>query len=208
MYQNDYEIGDLHIGITNGNGDIFDFDQNGLTRNGAKWYKIPSIVVNLEKHLNTREQTRFAAPHIPNKANRRSYDYYKQFFLRTDKRTNTFADNWNNLLETFWIKRHIIWSSSRYDEFNFNCLNFIVSFLLEFGFFDINNDDAADFLCQTSLADLLKNEWIEHSHNPLLVALLKQKFSTEFIEPEFLKCLRFLNLLVKIKEKKCFKEII
>jgi hypothetical protein len=170
-------------------------------------------VINLEKHLNTREQRRFGvsdASRASSRVDLNSFDYYKEFYVKNygsrGDSQNTFAESWNNLLEIFWIKRHLLWDSKRYDEFNFNCLNFIVSFLLEFGFFDLNEDDATDFLYQTSLIELLKSEWIEPNHNPLLIGLLKQRFSNEFIEPEFLKCLRFLNLLVKLKEKKCFKE--
>lgn len=130
------------------------------------------------------------------------YNYTDEYCVATESVKNTFAASWNNLLENFWLKKDDNWTSAKYDEFNFNCMDFIIHFLLEFGFFDVNEEcylDVSEFHLKNSRTS-------ESKHNPLMNALLKQKFSSEFIEPEFLKCLGFLNLLVRIEENKCLSE--
>ena len=53
---NDPDIGDLHIGITNSKAEVFDFDSNGLNRNSTRWHTIPSIVIKLEQQVNVKQQ--------------------------------------------------------------------------------------------------------------------------------------------------------
>ena len=124
----------------------------------------------------------------------------KELYMKHFNTKINYAEKWNILLENFWLNKDTAWTSLKYNENTFNCLDFIINFLIELGFFDLNEE------CFDSLnADFdIKNKCFKGQRNWLLISLLKQEFSSKFIEPEFYKCLRFLNLLVKIKEKKIF----
>ncbi len=219
-----HDVGDLHIGITNSDGDVFDFDQNGLSRNAIKWFKIPSICVNLEAYLIQKKfLVDFDRFHASEKLKSESWQTQytklsessdrKDFYIRNYTNENLFSNLWDNLLESFWLRKEIVWAAVKYDEFNFNCLDFIISFLIEFGFFDVNEQSfLVNDYNQIDIVKILNscnnNNYTQSSCSPLMIQLLKHKFSSEFIEPEFLKCLAYLNMLVKLKEKKCINETI
>ena len=158
------DIGDLHIGITNSSGEIFDFDINGLNRNLTRWFSTPSIVIDLQSLTNL------------NAARKKV---------------------WNVFLDRCWLHREQDWTAHRYDEFNFNCLDFIIIFLYEIGFFDINEETNSNGCIET---------FQFNKNNSLIINFLKQAFSKDFIEPKFVKCLKYLNILIKLDMKNCFSE--
>ncbi len=138
-------------------------------------------------------------------------NHRNDFYIRSFNNENFFSDFWNNLLDSFWVRKDIVWTAFKYDEFNYNCLDFIITFLIEFGFFDINeqsfvvNDDR-ELDIKYILDNCDNNYYTISRYSSLMITLLKNKFSNEFIEPEFLKSLGYLNMLAKLKEKKWINE--
>ena len=158
------DIGDLHIGITNSSGDIYDYDMNGLNRNSKRWFSTPSIIIDLQRLTNWNEAKKKV---------------------------------WNVFLDRYWLNKEQYWAAHRYDEFNFNCLDFIIIFLYEIGFFDIDEE--------TNSHDCIETFQF-NKNNYLIISFLKQAFSKDFIVPKFVKCLKYLNLLTKVDIKNCISE--
>lgn len=160
------DIGDLHIGVTNSDSDVFDFNQNGLNKNAHNWIDTPSIIIDIKRtsHVNNLELDHDNAHSCP-------IDF-----------------KWNMLLDRHWKRRKEMWNRAFYDENNFNCLDFVINFLLEYGFFDWNLDNS--------------------SQNDIFIykSIIKKKISKEYIEPEFIKCLRYLNMIINLHEKKYLVE--
>ena len=206
------DIGDLHIGITNSKSEIFDFDSNGLNHNADKWFTIPSIVIKLEQQINlTQQHQHFKEMMSPPSSNRapqlnifldgQKEEKYKQLIIRN------YTDKWDLVLHNFWQQRHAAWKATKYDEFELNCLDFIINVLLDYGFFDLNDDLEAYFENMNGTnCHVNKSEFIQEKQNLLMKNLLKQKLSRELIEPEFIKCLKYLNLLIKLHKQKYFVE--
>lgn len=165
------EIGDLHIGVTSTFGEVFDFDSNGLNRNSLKWTSLPSIVIRLDNKITLN---------------------------LNDDEIDDSKIKWDVVLEKNWDERFNKWNEKNYDELNWNCLDFIISFLVEYGFFDLNQDYDLE-------NDVFKGE-MEFQNKVIIKKYLRKKLSNELIEPEFLKCLKYFSLLVKINEKKYFIE--
>jgi len=93
-------------------------------------------------------------------------------------------EKWNDLLEYFWeMKNELV-----YYEFKFNCLDFILSFLILFGYFDVN--------------DSQNNEhFLLDKQNIKMKIILKQKITKQLIEPALKRSLRYLYLLMKINKE-------
>ena len=106
--------------------------------------------------------------------------------LETKKNDQIFrAQSWDVALEAHSGDEKK-WSKSNYDEFTFNCLDFVISFLLNLGYFDDN---------------------VTHTEpSSLLNGYLREKLSRDLIEPEFVKCLKYLRLLVRLNESEVFEE--
>lgn len=61
------------------------------------------------------------------------------------------SQKWDLFLEKNWRKRDVKWNSKSYDEYNFNCLDFVVYFLNQYDFFNkkyakINDENLFNFL--------------------------------------------------------------
>lgn len=184
------DIGDLHIGITNSKMDVFDFDKNGLNKNAKRWFSIPSIAINLERLI---EKDTFPFSKTSSETNKISTkaECDNQF-----KRYRT--DNWDAVLESHWNNREKGWNPLDYDEFKNNCLDFIIRFLLDYGFFDQNYE-----LCATKQGhanSILNSSRLKEQHELIIKSYFKQKLTREIIEPEFLKCFKYLNLLIQLHE--------
>lgn len=182
------DIGDLHIGITSSTGETFDFDQNGLNRNSIKWSQTPSIVIKLELKLNSIDASLFKNSLLYNNLNKEQV------------KSQMINERWDSLLENYWKHKENKWCQSIYDEFNFNCLDFIIIFLLEYGFFDINYEHNEE----TYLS--FNNRKANEKQTMIMNNFLREKLSRELIEPEFIKCLKYLNLLLKLKKEEYFSE--
>lgn len=171
------DLGDLHIGITNSDSDVFDFNSNGLNKNSHNWIETPSIVIDIYNCA-------------ARKLNQEEIFSYSNDELSIDSK-------WNDLLDRNWKRRKEIWNRAFYDENNFNCLDFIINFLLEYGFFEHD-----DFFIDTD-----NNFMNSHKKNPFILnCSLKNKLSKEYIEPEFVKFIKYLKLLVSLDNKKCLME--
>jgi hypothetical protein len=172
------DFGDLHIGITNSKSEIFDFDLNGLNRNSLKWFKIPSIVIRLTHHY--ENQNFVDKPQKPqniiNDENLR-FLFYNYYYLNFNK--------WDFILDNYWYnQRHTKWSLKSYNEINFNCLDFVIQFLIDYDYkFQNFNPNSANSIDN-----------------------IKYLVSNHLIEPEFIKCFKYMNLLAKIKKNDFFIE--
>lgn len=187
---NDSDIGDLHIGITNSRSEIFDFDVHGLNRNLKRWLK-PSIVIKLGHKL-TLEQNKI------NLDNLLSFKSSDDDFFKSEKTTSiNLYDKWDLLLEECWLNRSNQWSQSKYDEKKFNCFDFVINFLVDFGYFDMNEEDSQDRKLKHLLSTAKPNEPNQRLHR-----YLKEKITNDLIESEFVKFLKYLNLLVKLRKQK------
>lgn len=160
---NEPDVGDLHIAITSSNGDVYDYDSDGLNRNSIRWFKLPAIAIKLD-----------------------------QVGLEL------LAEEWNSLLDFYWSQKETRWSSSNYEEFDSNCLDFVLSFLFDYGFF-ASEDDYSHKVTGKSL--LSKSQTLLNGKN-----YLKQKLTRDLIEPEFLKSLKYLNLIIFLNDKNYFVE--
>jgi hypothetical protein len=91
---------------------------------------------------------------------------------------------WNNLLEHFWKSR----SKLEYDEFKFNCLDFVLSFLVLFGYYDKNFNQS--------------NEQVLFDKGKTKIKInLKQHITKHLIEPVLKKSLNYLFLLIKLNDE-------
>ena len=106
-------------------------------------------------------------------------------------RSQEFASKWDLALEEKLLD-HKKWNKNNYQEDNFNCFNFIIEHLLEFEFFGFHLK-SFKFSNENFQTDLVKE-------------FLKKKISQDLIEPEFIKCLKYLNLIAMINEKEIFEE--
>lgn len=165
--QND--IGDLHIGITNSKSDVYDFDRNGLKKNTSIWFQIPSIIIRLDKSVQTNFLQHENEDEKSNNLNFKSKEFSKKWDLALERNLLN-NDKWNKI---------------NYDEENFNCLDFVIEHFLEFEFFDFHLKN-------------LQNEFVKK--------VWKKKISHDLIEPEFIKCLKYLNLIEMLNEKEIFEE--
>jgi hypothetical protein len=188
---NDSDIGNLHIGITNSRSEIFDFDVNGLNRNLRRWLIKPSIAIKLGHKL-TLEQNKINLDLLL------SFKNSDDDFFRSEK-TNAINlyDKWDLLLEECWLNRSNQWKQSKYDENKFNCFDFVIAFLIEFGYFELNEEDSQDKKLKQLLSTTKANET-----NIRLHRYLKDKMTNDLIESEFVKFLKYLNLLVKLRKRK------
>lgn len=188
------DLSDLHIGVTNSDSDVFDFNQNGLNKNAHNWIDTPSIVIEIKSEDDQRGTE--------------------------DENSNKSDFKWNTILDRHWKRRKELWNRCFYDENRFNCLDFVITFLLEYGLFDMSREIAAckkhiQHHPQLRLAgglltggELMSAHSFGGSPRNLFVvkSLLKRKISKEFIQPEFDKCLRYLNLIISLYEKKYLVE--
>jgi hypothetical protein len=193
LYKNDStdsDIGNLHIGITNSRSEIFDFDMNGLNRNLKRWLK-PSIAIKLGHKL-TLEQNRINLDLLL------TFKSSDDDFFKSEKTNGiNLYDKWDLLLEECWLKRKNQWSQSKYDENKFNCFDFVISFLIEYGYFDMTEEDSQDKKLKQLLSATKNNQ-----PNLRLNGYLKEKMTNDMIESEFVKFLKYLNLLVKLRKQK------
>ena len=167
------DFGDLHIGITNSKAEIFDFDMNGLNRNSLKWFKIPSIVIKLNHHYESSESMTTCCVNDDNL----KFLFYNYYYLNFNK--------WDFILDNYWYnQRHTKWSSKSYNEMKFNCLDFVIQFLIDYDY-KFQNFNSSSTESMESLKYLVSNQ---------------------LIEPEFIKCFKYLNLLAKIKTNEYFIE--
>ena len=171
------DFGDLHIGITNSKSEIFDFDLNGLNRNSLKWFKVPSIVIKLSHHYENKNFVdKNQQPQNINDENLR-FLFYNYYYLNFNK--------WDFMLDNYWYnQRHTKWSSKSYNEISFNCLDFVIQFLIDY-----------DYKFQNFESGSINS--IEN---------IKFLVSNHLIEPEFIKCFKYMNLLAKIKTNEFFIE--
>lgn len=172
------DFGDLHIGITNSKSEIFDFDLNGLNRNSLKWFKIPSIVIKLNNHFehHSVEKKQPDAVKCLNDDNLR-FLFCNYYYLNFNK--------WDFILDNYWYnQRQTKWSTKSYNEIKFNCLDFVIQFLIDY-----------DYKFQSFSSNSISS-----------VESLKYLVSNQLIEPEFIKCFKYLNLLAKIKANEYFIE--
>lgn len=176
------DMADLHIGVTNSDSDVFDFNQNGLNKNAHNWIDTPSIVIEIKSMTSTT--TTATSP-----------------FTTYDESISSEIDfKWNMLLDRHWKRRKELWNRRFYDENRFNCLDFVVGFLLEYGLFELDRNSAQ--ACSVVCVD--QHDVAAQARSLLLrkKSFLKHKISKEFIEPEFDKCLGYLRLLLSLHEKK------
>ena len=113
------------------------------------------------------------------------------------KREEVNKNTWDSTLEI--IFKDPKWNKSNYNENNFNCLDFVTEFLINFGFFDYGNDEIFKFSENSS-----EKKYI--LQNKLTKSFLKKQLSKNFIEPKFYKSLKYLNLLVNLNEQNIFEE--
>ncbi|KAJ8321947.1 hypothetical protein KUTeg_000418 [Tegillarca granosa] len=86
----DYENNsNLHVGVTNSRGDVYDFDEEGIHVNNALWENCIAIPI-----------------------------------IQT---TNTVCQNWDT--DLVLMSQNVSWSKKRYNEVNYNCFDFVISFL-------------------------------------------------------------------------------
>jgi len=109
-------------------------------------------------------------------------------------RPNGFAAKWDLALENKFASQK--WNKSNYHEQNFNCLDFVTEHLLDFDFFH----------SQMETLSFSKNEIKNFSHSDLNKLFFKKKLSHDLIEPEFVKCLKYLNLIILLYENKFIEE--
>jgi hypothetical protein len=113
------------------------------------------------------------------------------FFFSSDKRKNKstanqiYSKKWDELLEESWKAKDELWSKSIYNEHFYNCFDFVIKILIDFGFFE----------------EVLSINTNKIDAYGKVVNFLKQELSKKFIEPEFVKCLKYLNLLEKLSQK-------
>lgn len=197
LVADDALMGDLHIGVTNSNSDVFDFNHIGLNRNAANWFNTPSIVIE----INYRSKFKILNPN--NAANFEDDEHQRG--TDHDILNENFGQKWDFLLDFYWKKRKQLWSKAMYDANNFNCLDFIINFFLEFGLFDLNEDQND---INVSYESFLNKETslTEKQSLYMLKNFLKKKISKELIEPEFVKCLKYINLLINLNENKFILE--
>ncbi|OAD60792.1 hypothetical protein WN48_04559 [Eufriesea mexicana] len=132
-FLNNYHIvNDLHIGITNSEGIVFEYDKKGLILNdNTKWMNC--IAVNI----------------IPS-----SWDCY-----------------WNKTLKL--MLKDSKWKSENYDEILMNCFNFVIEFINNLKYMDVNFINK-ETICEKLILPKLKDALTYNS----LVMKLK---STEFL---------------------------
>ena len=119
-------------------------------------------------------------------------------FFKSEKTTSiNLYDKWDLLLEECWLNRSNQWSQSKYDEKKFNCFDFVINFLNDFGYFDMNEEDSQDRKLKHLLSTAKPNEPNQRLHR-----YLKEKITNDLIESEFVKFLKYLNLLVKLRKQK------
>ncbi|CAK9821903.1 MKRN2 opposite strand protein [Anthophora retusa] len=131
-FLNDYHIADdLHIGITNSDGIVFEYDKEGLIVNDcAKWTNC--IAINI----------------IP----------------------SSWENHWNETLKL--ILKDTKWKSENYHEMTMNCFNFVVEFINNLQYMNVNfvnKETMCDKLILPKLQDAIKYN-----------SLFKQLKSTEF----------------------------
>jgi hypothetical protein len=166
-------IGNLHIGLTNSLSECFDFDFDGLKRNSKKWLSNPAIFIKLDQ--TNMKMTRFIN--------------LKAIFNENKK--------WDDLLESFWTQRQKYWNSCSYNEFEKNCLDFVLNFLLLYGYFDIQHEENS--IVSTEPVFLSKNDF-------LMKSFLRKKLVDKLIEPAVRKSFKYTLILLKLKNRSYFKE--
>jgi hypothetical protein len=154
--------------LTNSQSESFDFDQNGLKKNSKKWLDIPAIFIKLD-----------------------------QTNMKMNKLIELGAKKWDDLLEKFWTQRELIWNSSRYNEFEYNCLDYVIDFLLLYGYFDIQHEENPLVLTDSLFFE--KEDFF-------MKKFLRKKLVDELIEPTVRKSLKYLLILLKLKNESYFKE--
>ena len=159
------EIGDLHIGVTNSNSEIYDFDMKGLKKNSFIWLQTPSIFIQLEKHIKIQLDVTI-------------FDSFSK--------NEWILDKWDLTLESIFKDQK--WNSSNYDENFFNCFDFVIEFLMEFGFFGGDVD--------SKFSDDINKKKI----------FFKKKLSQNFLETKFHKSLKYLEVLTKLSQEFLFSE--
>lgn len=185
------DISDLHIGVTNSDSDVFDFNHNGLNKNAHNWIDTHSIIIDIYSFQNKLK----------------GYNYGEFFYLNNSNKTSDdiYVDSkWNTLLDRHWKKRKELWNRTFYNENKFNCLDFIITFLLDYGFFDFSIEHN-ELILKNDLIDESFKTIYKKNYN-ILKCFYKKKLSKEYIEPEFLKCLKYLKLLINLHLKKYLRE--
>jgi hypothetical protein len=200
------DIGDLHIGVTNSESDVFDFNQHGLNKNAHNWIETPSIVIDMKSTKRTSRTMEVFSEMKPLVTMTASAIVVGGDSTSSeDNNTDTRLDpKWDLLLDCYWKRRKELWHRAFYDENRFNCLDFVINFLLEYGMFDLN-EEQSDLISSAALLNA-ESSFKQKKNIFILKNFLKQKLSKEFIEPEFFKCLKYLNLLINLYEKKYFLE--
>lgn len=194
------DFGDLHIGITNSKSEVFDFDLNGLSRNSIKWFKIPSIVIKLNHYHQTEcIEHEYHYQQCESQQQKQQQQQIGSFPLVKESFNSLFYNyfsfnKWDLILDNYWYnERDTKWSAAHYNELKFNCLDFIIKFLIDYDYkFNINNENRS---CNSTL-----------TAEKTTVDYLKYILSRQLIEPEFIKCFKYLNLLIKIKKNGYFME--